>query len=77
MKHSAAIPIPADRPAVPVVRRRAPWAIGLGALLFLAACGADGKPIAPKYSVETTVGYNSATGPFNETVLGICVGDAC
>ncbi len=47
----------------------------LAALLALAGCGVDGAPLKPSYSVETKVGYNSATGPFNSTVLGIQLGN--
>ena len=46
----------------------------LAALLALAGCGVDGEPLKPTYSVKTTVGYNSATGPFNSTVFGIQIG---
>ncbi|MEE9387516.1 MAG: hypothetical protein V3U96_02815 [Paracoccaceae bacterium] len=37
----------------------------------LAACGADGEPVKPRYTTKTTIGYNSVTGPFNSTVFGI------
>lgn len=50
---------------------------GCLALAFLAACGADGEPLKPSYSTQTTIGYNSRTGPFNKTVFGVCFGDIC
>lgn len=44
---------------------------GLVAALLLAACGADGEPLTPRFNTETTIGYNSTTGAFNRTVLGV------
>ena len=44
------------------------------AAVTLAACGADGEPLNPTYSTETTIGYNSSTGAFNRTVFGISIG---
>jgi len=49
----------------------------LSLAILLAACGADGAPIAPKYSAETSIGYNSKTGPFSQTKLGVCFGSSC
>ncbi len=43
----------------------------LAVLSVLAGCGADGKPLKPTYTTETTIGYNSRTGPFNKTVIGV------
>ena len=40
-------------------------------LLSLAACGADGAPLTPKYSLSQTVGFNSTTGTFQKTVIGV------
>ena len=48
--------------------------LGCIAVLTLAGCGADGQPLTPRYSTKTTVGYNSATGPFNHTVFSVEVG---
>ncbi len=44
-------------------------------LLALAACGVDGEPLKPSYSAETTIGYNSRTGPFNQTSIGVRFGN--
>jgi len=41
------------------------------AAFTLAACGADGEPETPKFSTKTTIGYNSATGAFNKTTIGV------
>lgn len=43
----------------------------LVACVVLVSCGADGAPLKPKYSTETTIGYNSRTGPFNTTSFGV------
>ena len=40
------------------------------ATLILASCGADGEPTAPTVTGQTSIGYNSATGAFNETSIG-------
>lgn len=40
-------------------------------LVLLAACGVDGAPVQPKYSTETTIGYNSKTGAFNKTKFSV------
>lgn len=45
--------------------------VGFLAVFGLAACGVDGQPVTPKYSSKTTVGYNSKTGPFSSTSVGI------
>lgn len=37
----------------------------------LVACGADGKPVKPTYTTQTTIGYNSSTGAFNKTRIGV------
>ncbi len=44
------------------------------AALVLASCGADGEPTAPKVTTQTTIGYNSVTGLFNNTSIAIEVG---
>ncbi len=43
----------------------------ISVLAFLAACGVDGAPQQPRYSTETTIGYNSKTGPFNKTKFSV------
>jgi len=43
--------------------------LGCIAAVTLAACGADGAPLKPKYTTKTTIGYSSVTGPYNSTVL--------
>lgn len=47
---------------------------GLLTAVLLAACGADGEPLTPRYSTETTIGYNSKTGAFNHTVFSVEIG---
>ena len=47
-------------------------ALSLG--LALTACGVDGKPLKPTYTTQTTIGYNSRTGAFNKTTLGVQFG---
>ena len=44
-------------------------------LLVLTACGVDGEPVKPSYSTKTTIGYNSRTGAFNKTTIGITIGN--
>ena len=41
------------------------------AALALAACGVDGQPT---YSTQTTIGFNSDTGAFNNTRFGVTFG---
>ncbi|MEE9426740.1 MAG: hypothetical protein V3V25_01210 [Paracoccaceae bacterium] len=48
--------------------------LGFITALTLAGCGADGQPVTPTYSTKTTIGYNSATGPFNNTVFSVQLG---
>jgi len=43
----------------------------LVAAFTLAACGVDGEPTAPKVSAKTTIGFNSKTGVYNNTSLGV------
>jgi hypothetical protein len=52
-----------------------PLIVALLATLTLAACGVDGAPVKPTVTTSTTIGYNSATGPFNRTTIGIEVGN--
>ncbi len=40
-------------------------------IFALTACGVDGQPITPKYTTETTIGFNSKTGAFNKTKITI------
>ncbi len=47
---------------------------GLLTACLLAACGADGEPLTPRYSAKTTIGFNSKTGAYNNTELGIHFG---
>ena len=42
---------------------------------FLSSCGVDGEPVKPSYSTETTIGYNSRTGAFNNTTIGVRFGN--
>jgi len=37
----------------------------------LGACGVDGEPQEPRFSTETTIGFNSKTGPFNKTKFSV------
>jgi len=46
----------------------------LTGLLVLAGCGVDGEPLTPTYSTTTTIGYNSRTGPFSNTTVGVQFG---
>ncbi len=48
--------------------------VAFAGLMALSACGVDGVPLKPRYSAQTTVGYNSSTGPFNKTTLGVQFG---
>ncbi|MGR3290169.1 MAG: hypothetical protein ACU0C9_03095 [Paracoccaceae bacterium] len=48
--------------------------LGCIAAVTLAACGADGAPLKPKYTTKTTIGYSSVTGPYNSTVFSVEVG---
>ncbi len=41
----------------------------------LTACGVDGAPVKPTVTTSTTIGYNSRTGPFNRTTIGIELGN--
>ena len=43
----------------------------VGAALALSACGIDGAPIAPQYTVTQSFAINSKTGPRSETALYI------
>lgn len=43
----------------------------LSAFAFLVACGVDGEPLTPEYTTSTTIGYNSKTGSFTKTSIGI------
>lgn len=47
------------------------WLLMLAALAVVTACGVDGEPVKPRYTTETTIGYNSRTGAFNRTVVGV------
>ncbi len=47
----------------------------LAGLLVLTACGVDGEPVKPSYSTKTTFGYNSKTGSFNRTSIGVTIGN--
>jgi hypothetical protein len=50
-------------------------ALGATALLaLLASCGADGAPLTPTVSGNSTVGVNSSNGPFVENSMTIEVG---
>ncbi len=40
-------------------------------LVMLAGCGVDGAPQKPRYTTETTIGFNSKTGAFNRTKIGV------
>ncbi len=42
--------------------------------LLLAACGADGEPLTPRYSAETTIGFSSISGAYHRTAIGIEIG---
>lgn len=37
----------------------------------LASCGVDGKPLTPTTTAQTTVGFNSSTGTFSRTSIGV------
>lgn len=45
------------------------------AAVALVSCGADGQPLKPTYTTNTTIGYNSKTGPFNKTSFGVAFGN--
>ncbi|SFR02253.1 hypothetical protein [Poseidonocella sedimentorum] len=45
------------------------FALGIAALI--AGCGADGAPVRPEVSAQTTVGVNSKSGVFSRNSVGI------
>ena len=46
-------------------------ALSLAALAVLVSCGVAGEPQTPRYSTETSVGYNSKSGPFSKTKFSV------
>jgi hypothetical protein len=40
-------------------------------LVFLASCGVDGAPTRPEVTSTTKIGYNSKTGSFSKTIIGV------
>lgn len=40
----------------------------------LAACGVDGEPTPPKVTGSTTVGFNTSSGAFSSTEIGVHFG---
>ena len=47
---------------------------GLLSALLISACGADGEPLTPRYSAETTIGFSSNSGAYHRTAIGIEIG---
>jgi hypothetical protein len=40
-------------------------------LVFLTSCGVDGAPTRPEVTSTTKIGYNSKTGSFSKTIIGV------
>jgi hypothetical protein len=51
--------------------------IALVLLTGVAGCGADGEPVKPKVTGQTSIGYSTSSGPHTGAALGICFGKRC